>query len=603
MPDFPIARFWRRLRLAFAWLRLALSSKASPTAKTRLPDRVRLQIARPDALLWHALFGILVGLTTGVVIIGFRLVVEGAQALMLPHHGENYEALSLGTRVLLPLAGALLIAAIFLRFSNGIRILGVARVLERMEYHQGHLTLRGFVLQFVGAAVAIASGHSVGREGPHVYLGACSGSLLGQVLELPNNSIRIMAACGTAAGISASFNTPLAGVIFALEVLGLEYSIAMFIPVILAAASADWLYVFVFGATPLFDVPPAVISSAVDLLPVILLGIAAGSVSALYTHAVQSIASTGKALNLFWRLTLAGATAGLCGALMPQVMGLGFDSLDQLLASRHGWEFLLMLLAMKLAATAASIGLGIPGGTIGPALFMGAVIGNLTAVATMQFTGVSAVPVSFYVLLGMGAMMGASLLAPLAGLTAIVELTHSPGVIMPGMLAIIIAALVSYKGFGKDSLFITMLRANGLDYRINPLIRELRRQAVGGVMNRHFAHLLAKLDRAKAERLVSDSPDWIIVNKGDKPAYLMPGIAVATYLSQNPDAPSIDLLAIPGERLELAPIHLQASLQEAAETLRSTGAQALYVRRLLAPGIDHIYGVLTRSRIETAYKY
>jgi len=148
-----------------------------------------------------------------------------------------------------------------------------------------------------------------------------------------------------------------------------------------------------------------------------------------------------------------------------------------------------------------------------------------------------------------------------------------------------------------------MLRANGLDYRVNPLIRELRRRAVGGLMNRKFVHQHAELDRAKAERLVADSPDWVIVNKGEKPRYLMPGIVIASFLSRNPDVDRIDLLEIPGERLELAPVHLQASLQEAAEILESTGAQALYVRRPLAPGIDHIYGVLTRSRIDTAYKY
>lgn len=584
-PD--LARLWRRARLD----------------ADALLDRLRLSIAHPDALLWHSLLGILTGLATGVVIIGFRLAVEGTQALMLPLHGENYEALSIITRGLLPLAGALLIGAIFLRYSAGIRVLGVARVLERMEYHQGHLTWRGFLLQFIGAAVAIVSGHSVGREGPHVYLGASSGSLLGQLVELPNNSIRIMVACGTAAGIAASFNTPLAGVIFALEVLGLEYSIATFIPIILAAASGDWLFVTVFGANPLFDVPPAIVGSVADLLPVVLLGIAAGTISAVYTQGVQSIASAAKPIPFFWRLVLAGMTAGICGALVPQVMGLGFDSLTRLLETHHAWDFLLILLAVKLLATSASIGLGIPGGTIGPALFMGAIIGNLTAVGAAQFMDASAIPVSFYVLLGMGAMMGASLLAPLAGLTAIVELTHSPGVIMPGMLAIIIAALVSYKGFGKDSLFVTMLRANGLDYRVNPLTRELRRRAVGGVMNRHFVHQEADLDRAKAERLVADSPDWIIINTDKKPTYLMPGIAVASFLSQNPDAARVDLLAIPGDRLELAPIHLQATLQEALETLKATGAQALYVRRPLAPGIDHVYGVLTRSRIDTAYGY
>lgn len=581
-------------------------SKLRARLATRLDgplDRLRLQVSRPDALLWHAVLGILTGLATGAVIIGFRLAVEGTQALMLPDHGENYEAMSRLARLLLPIGGAFLIALLFMRFSDGIRVLGVARLLERMEYHQGHMTWRGFVLQFLGAALAIVSGHSVGREGPHVYLGASSGSLLGQALELPNNSIRIMVACGTAAGISASFNTPLAGVIFALEVLRLEYSIAIFIPIILAAVSGDWIFVYLFGAKPLLDVPPVVVGSLMDLLPVILLGVVAGTISAAYTQAVQSVASLAKPLPFFWRLCLAGVIAGLFGAAVPQVMGLGFDSLNHLLDKHLAWEFLLILLAAKLLATSASIGLGIPGGTIGPALFMGAVIGNLTAVLAGHFSDVSAVPASFYVLLGMGAMMGASLLAPLAGLTAIVELTHSPGVIMPGMLAIIIASLVSYKVFGKDSLFVTMLRANGLDYGVNPLVQALRRRAVGGVMNTRFVHQLAELSRRKAEEVVSGSPDWIIVNRQGQPAYLMPGIALASFLSQNPDVEQVDLLAIPAERLELAPIYLQASLQEALDKLDTTGAQALYVQRPLAPGIDHIYGVLTRSRIETAYRY
>lgn len=563
-------------------------------------DALRLRISAPDALLSHAVLGILTGLATGLVIIGFRLAVEETQSAMLPDHGENYEALSLSARLFLPLAGAGLISLLFWCCSDDIRVLGVARVLERMEYHQGHMRARGFFLQFFGAALAILSGHSVGREGPHVYLGASSGSLLGQALALPNNSIRTMVACGTAAGISASFNTPLAGVIFALEVLALEYRVTLFIPIILAAVSANWIYISVFDALPLFEVPHTLVGSLNDLLPVIALGIVAGMVSAAYTQLVQSIASAARVMSFFWRLALAGVIAGLCGALVPQVMGLGFDSLERLLAVDFAWEFLVLLLAMKLLATSASIGLGIPGGTIGPALFMGAVIGHLAAVAAATFGG--AVPAGYYALLGMGAMMGASLLAPLAGLTAIVELTHNPGVIMPGMLAIIIASLVSYRGFGKDSLFVTMLRANGLDYGASPVVQALRRSAVGAAMNTKFVHQFAELSRDKAETVIAKNPDWIIVNRGERPAYLTAGIALARYLSEHPEADSIDLLEIPAERLELAPIHLQATLQEALERLDTTGAQALYVQRLLAPGIDHIYGVLTRSRIETAYR-
>ncbi|MBK1619435.1 chloride channel protein [Lamprobacter modestohalophilus] len=566
-------------------------------------ERLRLQLARPDALFSHALLGLVTGLATGIVIVVFRLAVEGTQAVMLPDHGENYEAIAPLWRFLLPVLGAVLIGLLFLRFAKGIYVLGVARVLERMEYHQGHMTLRGFVLQFLGAAIAIISGHSVGREGPHVYLGAAGGSLIGQWLSLPNNSIRTMVACGTAAGISASFNTPLAGVIFALEVLALEYSITGFIPIILAAVSANALSVWLFGSAPTFAIPPFLLTSLSDLLPVLLLGLFAGAVSAAYIQLLQSIASASKPLSFFTRVCLAGLAAGTFGVLVPEVMGLGYDSLGDLLTQTLPWTFLLVLLIAKLLATSTSVGLGIPGGTIGPALFMGATVGHLTGVMADSLTGTDASHASFYALLGMGAMMGASLQAPLAALTAVVELTHSPGVIMPGMLTIILAAVTSKQLFRKDSLFVTMLRANGLDYRSNPVVAMLRRSGVTSAMNTRLSRQEPLLSREQAQRLMSENLDWIIVDRDGKPAFAMPGIAIASHLSQDEQAEEIDLLEIPADRLELAPVHLQATLQEALDILNREGAEALYVTRPIAPGINHIYGVLTRGRIESAYRY
>ncbi|MBK1707504.1 H+/Cl- antiporter ClcA [Marichromatium gracile] len=564
---------------------------------------LRLRLSRPEALVWHAAIGLLTGLLAGAVIVGFRLAVEGAQAAWLPEHGENYEALAIWVRLLLPLAGALVIGVIFLRFAQGIQVLGVARVMERMEYHQGYLTLRGFVLQFVGAAIAIVSGHSVGREGPHVHLGAASGSLLGQLFSLPNNSIRTMAACGTAAGIAASFNTPLAGVIFALEVLALPYSIGGFIPVTLAAVSANAVAVAVFGSAPVLLLPPFVLGSLADLLPVLLLGVLAGAVAAAYIQSLQGAARLAGRLGGLRRYLVAGLAAGLIGVLVPEVMGLGYDTQQTLLTGQAAWGFLVVLLVAKLAATALSVGLGIPGGNIGPALFMGAIVGNLTAVISGFFVPLDPAHVTFYTLLGMGAMMGASLQAPLAALTAIVELSHNPGVMMPGMLAIVIAALTCRQLFGKDSMFLTLLRAKGLDYRANPVIAILRRSGVASVMNTGFVRQQRLLDRAKAERLVADAPDWIIVDQDGAPSVLMPGLAVASELARTPETVEIDLLEIPAERFELAPIHLQATLQEAIEQLNARGVEALYVQRPLAPGIDHVYGVLTRGRIESAYRY
>jgi len=141
-------------------------------------DILRLHLSRPDALIQLAFLGLITGFLTGGIIVLFRVIVEKSQSGLLAGNAENYEALSLEARFLFPVVGSILIAVMFRYFSNGLHVLGVARVMERMAYHQGYLTLRGFFLQFFGAAIAIISGHSVGREEPNVFLGAAASSLM-----------------------------------------------------------------------------------------------------------------------------------------------------------------------------------------------------------------------------------------------------------------------------------------------------------------------------------------------------------------------------------------------------------------------------------------
>ncbi len=567
-------------------------------------DELRLHLSRPDALIQLALIGLLTGLLAGGVIVLFRLMVEGAQAGFLPGGlAENYEALPAWQRFLLPVAGGVLIGLIFRARAKGLYVLGVARVMERMAYHQGHLTLRGFLLQFVGAAVAIASGHSVGREGPHIFLGAASGSLLGQFLTLPNNSIRTLVGCGTAAGIAASFNTPLAGVIFALEVVMMEYTLASFIPVMLAAAGATALSYAAFGPEAAFHVPELGSITLSELPLVVLLGIVAGIVSALFIHLLQQVAERFKAVPFWWRTTVAGVLVGLLAILVPEVMGIGYDTVNGVLLGEIGMAMLAVLVLFKLLATVSSVGLGVPGGMIGPALFIGASLGGLVAqIVTLLFPGVQ-LDAGIYALLGMGAMMGASLQAPLAALTAIMELTHTPQIIMPGMLVIVIAGLTASELFRKESLFITMLKASGLDYDANPVMQALRRMGVAGVMTRSFVRSASVVSREQAQALLSQQPEWILLSDQDRaPVALMAAVDLARFLQEADDSEPVDLLSIPARRMDVAAINLQATLQEALELLNRRTVEALYVERMTAPGIRRVYGVVTREQVDSAYR-
>jgi H+/Cl- antiporter ClcA len=247
-------------------------------------DKLGMRVSRLDALPQLSLLAIPVGLLSGGIIIAFRMLVESTQAVLLPGGEiENYEALSPVLRLILPTAGGLLIGLVWQYLKPGVRDVGIIHVMERLAYHQGRLPLRNALAQFFGAALSIISGHSVGREGPSVHLGAASGSQLGQWLRLPNNSNRTLVACGIAAAIGASFNTPLAGVIFAMEVVMMEYSLASFAPVILAAVSATTLTQAVYGAMPAFTIPTTLhLGSLLELPYVVLMGMVLGSLAALF---------------------------------------------------------------------------------------------------------------------------------------------------------------------------------------------------------------------------------------------------------------------------------------------------------------------------------
>ncbi|WP_198265323.1 chloride channel protein [sulfur-oxidizing endosymbiont of Gigantopelta aegis] len=575
-------------------------------------DRFRLHLSRPDALISLALLGLFTGLLTGIIIVLFRLLVECIQTDWLAVQGENYEALALESRFLLPLLGSLLIALLFHFFAKGSSVLGIASVMERMAFHQGYLSMRGFFLQFFGAVIAIASGHSVGREGPNVYLGAASSSLVGQLLGLPNNSIRTLVGCGTAAGIAASFDTPLAGVIFALEVVMMEYTLLSFMPIILAAGAATTVSVYVFGSQPAFIVPDIHQGSLFELPLIVVLGFLAGILSAFLIELLKMTAHRTRNFNFPSKLMLSGFLIGLIAMLEPSIMGIGYDTVSQALAGGFILQTLVLLLLFKLLATVVSIGLGIPGGVIGPTLFLGACLGGAFALLLRAIAPELGLDIGFYSLLGMGAVMGSSLQAPLAALTAMMELTHSPQIIMPGMIAIVVANLTASELFRKKSLFVSLLEANEVNVYTNPISQTLRRMGVASVMNKHFIEVDSVIHKDKMALLLEKKPEWLLINEHDKSyKQLMPVIDLVKYLEEleaHPKADKveqkeIDLLSIPAKRIDIIGIHLQATLDEALNKLDDLNLDALFVERMNAPNIKRLYGVLTREQIESAYQF
>jgi CIC family chloride channel protein len=576
----------------------------------------RQQLSGVDALPQLSVLGLISGTLTAGVILLFRFLIEAPLALFLPEGDpENFEGLSTFIRAVLPISGAVLIGTIWYRLKISQRKVGVALVMERLNYHQGYIAFKSMMTQFVGGVLTILSGQSAGREGPAVHLGAACSSLLGRYLNLPNNSIRTLISCGTAAAISASFNTPIAGVIFAMEVVMMEYSIAGFTPVILASVAAAIISQAVYGADPAFLVPQLYMNSLIEVPYIIICGIGIGVVSACFVGLIKRTMHFSKS-SIFYRILAAGALTAGVAIFLPEVMGVGYDTVNKTLLGEYGLLILCTIAAGKIIVTGISVGLGMPSGLVGPILFIGATVGGAFGLMAQWFMPSIASSPGFYAMLGMGAMMGSALQAPLAALLALLELTQNPNIILPGMLIIVISSLVASEIFKQQSIFLSILKEQGLDYHNSPVIQALRRVSVGAIMTRQFCRADRTLVYEEAKALLRQEPKWILINNNDgKPTSLLPTVDLAHYLEEHEQSfleaeqhpikerLLVDLFEIPAQRKEVSSLYFQATLQETLDRFSEAKTDALYVERTSAPMVTRVLGVVTRADVENYYQY
>lgn len=552
-----------------------------------------------------ALVGIVSGAFSGLAIVAFRLLAESSHLTFgIRESVEDFETLAWPWLIALPVVGGLAIGALMSSVSSATREVGVVHVMDRLAYHAGRLPWRNAVLQFVGATIAIVSGQSVGREGPSIHVGAASASLFGQWLHLPNNSIRILVACGTAAAIAASFNTPIAGVIFAMEVVMMEYTLVGFTPVILAAVCATSLTRIVFGESPIVEAPAMQMASLLELPYMLLVGVVLGSLASLFIACLRRLFERVQRYPIWLRTTSAGFVVGLCALAAPEVMGIGYDTVELTLVGGLGLTALALIFSLKLVATTACIGLGVPGGLIGPTVVMGALAGAALGVIGHDLVPDSSASSGFYALLGMGAMMGATLQAPLAALMAILELTANPDSILPGMVVIVTATLTSRVLFRQESVFVILLRSRGLEYRHDPVAVALSRTGVGAVMSRRFAVAPSQATLAQVKRLFDGVPEWIVLGQD--------GRWLATVGEEQLDRVIAGLESEGAhEATELAPEHGQscvmvtsnATLREALDAMDRNETNVAVITGSSRQEAADIKGILTRAQIDAAVRY
>ena len=568
-----------------------------------LLDRLRHQLAHLDALPQLTILGLISGLAAAFIIIAFRLAIDYPLSELLEDNSDDFESLPRFWHFALPVLGALVLALCISVFPRAARQVSVGHVLERLHNHQGKLPAINILVQFVGGVVALLTGQSVGREGPAVHLGAGAASQLSQWLHLPNNCLRTLIGCGVAAAIAASFNTPMAGVIFSMEVILMEYTIAGFVPVMLASVAGATIAQLVFGSQPAFTIIPLQLTNLWELPIIAFSGLLVAIFAATFVQ-LQLLMHQQQSRHLVLRFLTAGLVTGTLALWFPQILGIGYDTLELAMSGQLSFYLLGAILLAKLVATAVSGGLGIPGGMIGPTLLIGAMLGGCIGTIASVITPESGANPAFYVLLGMGAMMAAVINAPLTALITVFELTHNPNTIFPTMLIIVVSVIATRQLFNCQGIFIDVLTSNGVTIKGGPLRQALNRVGVRSVMDTDFLHSSNKTTLGDLRKQLKEQPRWLVVDQPESEAYLVAAADVFSYLEERTetDDHQLEILELPGRKWQLKAIHQQASLLEAQEVFNELKSDALYVERRTSILLSPVIGIITQEHIDNFYQ-
>jgi chloride channel protein, CIC family len=500
--------------------------------------------------------------------------------------------------VLVPVLGGLLYGPLIDRFAREARGHGVPEVMLAVAEHGGRIRPRVAVVKSLASAICLGSGGSVGREGPIVQIGSALGSAIGQALQVGESNLRLLVACGAAGGISATFNAPIAGVFFALELILRDFEVRSFGSVVLASVTADVISRAAFGSSSFLPLPPFSIVSAWEYPLYAMLGLIAALVGLGFIRVLYGMEDL---VDRLWiprpewlRPVVGGLALGLLLLALPQLYGVGYAPLEQAIGGQDTLQLLVLLLAGKLIATSLTIAIGGSGGVFAPSMFMGGMLGTAFGViANSMFPGQVA-PAGAYGLVGMGAVFAAAAHAPITSVLILFELTGDYQVILPMMTAIAVSAGLSAV-LTSETIYTLKLRRRGIDVRRGRAASLMQLITVREAMRPVPVPVTTSASLAEVvDRLVADGVEALPVVDGSG-AYS--GIVTADGAEELMRANALDATA--ADLAQHVPaVRADETLEQALERLLTHGAAGLPV---LDADDGRVIGWLTHRDLLRSY--
>ncbi len=557
----------------------------SPPRAARLSRwRGRLQRSAVSGQGGLAALALVVGIGAGLGAVAFRYMILGFTYLFTGHadysaagHAINplLPGVGIWFVVLVPMIGGFIYGPLVSRFAPEARGHGVPEVMFSVQRLGGRMRPQVPAVKSVASAICIGSGGSVGREGPIVQIGSAMGSVLGQLLRLPESQLRLLVACGAAGGISATFNAPIAGVFFALELILRDFQTRAFGLVVLSSITADAIGRAAFGSHSFLSLPSFTFSSPLELLLYAGLGVLATAVGLAFIrtlYAGEDVADRVWRGPEWLRPAAGGVLLGLLLLAVPEMYGVGYPVLEKAVSGHYVVLVLLALLAAKILATSMTMWIGGSGGVFAPSLFMGAMLGSAYGAIAHHLVPHLAPFAGAYGLVGMGAVFAATARAPITAVIIIFELTGDYRIILPLMFAIVLTTTLS-NAVTHDTIYTLKLRRRGIDVDAAPGGR-MAQITVGEAMGSPPRALAPEQPlREVLERLTDEGTDSLPVVDGGG---VFIGIVGAADLEQAIAGPTTAHDA--GSLIHAAPeLRVDKSLEDAIPALAAADEEGLPV--------------------------
>lgn len=551
------------------------------------------------------ILAVVIGFLSGLGSVGFKMLIHLFKTGFWAHWG-GYSGYVPGdiTTLLVPLApfiGGLLVGPISVLFPAEAEGDGVPEVLEAVVLKGGVLKLRTVFIRAFASAICLGSGGSAGREGPIAQIGSAIGSSFGQLFRMSANNIRTLLGCGAAGGIAATFNAPIAGVLFALEIVLGEWNIATFSPVIMASVIATATERYIEGNIPAFNIPIYKLVNPVEIIFYIILGLLAGLTALLFIQSLNFFKETFEnrvKVPAWTKPAIGGLLLGLICLFFPQLFGNGYNPMGQALMGNMALGLMVVLLFLKILATSLTLGSGSSGGLFAPSLYIGAMLGGSFGTLVHYLFPTLTATKGAYALVGMGATFAAAAHAPMTNILILFEITGNYQIILPIMVSCIVSTLV-IKHFSPHSIYTIRLHQRGITIEAGKEVNVLQSLKVRDAMSTKMEVIAEDMpfNKILVHMTRSSYSNFPIVNRDKE----LTGILSFQDLRKHVFEPDLERVVV---AKDIATPHVTTVIP--SDSLKDALAKLSYrnVEQLLvvdSMNSKKLLGILTRRDIITTY--